>query len=105
MNTTSDAAVVIFISDPELRDVSLTDVLHEVYGLTPAEAELAQLLAQGISLEAAAKRRNVTLNTARSQLKQVFAKTDTRRQGELLKLVLSGVAAIEQKPPAASEAD
>ncbi|MEE3332220.1 MAG: helix-turn-helix transcriptional regulator [Myxococcota bacterium] len=96
--TVADAAAVIFVSDPEFRDVTLTAVLTTVYGLTPAEAELAQLLAEGLSLEDAANRRHVTLNTARSQLKQVFAKTSTRRQGELLKLVLSGVATIEKEP-------
>jgi DNA-binding CsgD family transcriptional regulator/PAS domain-containing protein len=94
-STMADAAVVLFISDPEFRDVSFANVLTEVYGLTPAEAELAQLLAQGRSLEEAAAVRNVTLNTARSQLKQVFAKTHTNRQGELLQLVLSGVAVID----------
>lgn len=95
-STMADAAAVLFISDPEFRDVALTTVLTDVYGLTPAEAELAQLLAQGRSLEEAAGIRGVTLNTARSQLKQVFAKTETNRQGELLQLVLSSVGVIDR---------
>jgi DNA-binding CsgD family transcriptional regulator len=104
-STLADAAVVLFVSDPEFRDVSLTNVLTDVYGLTPAEAELAQLLAQGRSLEEAARQRHVTLNTARSQLKQVFAKTETNRQGELLQLVLSGVGVIDRKGPIANADD
>jgi DNA-binding CsgD family transcriptional regulator len=91
----TDAAAIIFISDPQIRDVSIVNVLMEMYGLTPAEAELAELLSQGRSLEEAAKARHVTLNTARSQLKQIFAKTNTNRQGELLQLVLSGVASVD----------
>ena len=71
-------------------------MLSDVYGLTPAEAELAELLVQGRTLEQAAKIRHVTLNTTRSQLKQVFAKTETSRQGELLKLMLSGVALLDR---------
>ena len=51
-------------------------------------------IAQGRSLDEAAKDRGVTRNTARTQLKQVFAKTGTKRQGELVRLVLSGVAPI-----------
>lgn len=91
----ADAAALIFISDPEIRDVSIIDVLREVYGLTPAESELAEILARGTSLEDAAKARHVSLNTARSQLRQIFAKTETNRQGELLQLLLSGVASID----------
>jgi len=41
-----------------------------------------------------AAERGVTMNTVRSQLKQVFSKTDTSRQGELVHLVLTGVASI-----------
>jgi DNA-binding CsgD family transcriptional regulator len=37
------------------------------------------------------------LNTVRSQLKQVFAKTDTNRQGQLMRLVLTGVAGIQDE--------
>ena len=101
--TADEAAALVFISDPEFREITITDVLISVYELTPAEAELAQLLAQGNSLEEAAAARGVTLNTARSQLKQVFAKTDTNRQGQLLQLVLSGVATIEMKGDAVAE--
>lgn len=90
------AAVVLFISDPEFRDVDLSEVLSEIYNLTPAEAELVQLLAQGRSLEEASSIRQVTVNTARSQLKQVFAKTGTRRQSQLLQVVLSSVALVDQ---------
>ncbi len=93
-----DAAAIIFISDPEIRDVSIVNVLMEMYGLTPAEAELAQFLSQGNSLEETAKARHVTLNTVRGQLKQIFAKTNTNRQGELLQLLLSGVASVDSLP-------
>ena len=60
----------------------------------PAEADLVRLLAAGHPLEAAAELRGVTMNTVRSQLKQVFAKTDTKRQAELVRLVLTGVCTI-----------
>jgi DNA-binding CsgD family transcriptional regulator len=89
-----DAVVSVWIADPESGRVSATQVLEKLYQLTNAEAELVQLLSQGLSLEEAADKRGVTINTARSQLKQVFSKTDTRRQGELLRLVLTGVASI-----------
>ena len=87
---------MLFVSDPDFRELSFSGILSDVYGLTPAESELTQLLIQGRTLEQAAKARKVTLNTARSQLKQVFAKTETSRQGELVHLVLAGVASLQR---------
>jgi DNA-binding CsgD family transcriptional regulator len=89
-----EAVAILFVADPEGSQISTTEVLEGLYDLTPAEAELLRLLAEGHSLEEVADRRGVTINTARSQLKQVFAKTDTRRQGELVRLVLTGVASL-----------
>jgi DNA-binding CsgD family transcriptional regulator len=89
-----EAVAILFIADPEGSQISTTEVLEGLYDLTPAEAELLRLLAEGRSLEEVAGQRGVTMNTARSQLKQVFAKTDTRRQGELVRLVLTGVASL-----------
>jgi DNA-binding CsgD family transcriptional regulator len=91
-----DAVASLFVADPETGRVSATQVLENVYRLTHAEAELVRLLSEGHSLEEAAKRRGVTINTARGQLKQVFAKTDTKRQPELVRLVLSGVGTLRE---------
>lgn len=90
----TDAVVSVYIADPEAGQVSATEVLETVYSLTPAEADLVRLLAEGHSLEAVAELRGVTMNTVRSQLKQVFSKTDTKRQAELVRLVLTGVGTI-----------
>ena len=62
----------------------MRDLLCSVYDLTAAEAELAALLCEGETLAAAADFRGVKLNTARTQLKQVFSKTRTNRQAELV---------------------
>ena len=45
---------------------------------------------------ALAEKRGVSLNTARSHLKHVFAKTETSRQGELVRLIMSGVGQIRE---------
>jgi DNA-binding CsgD family transcriptional regulator len=57
-------------------------VLRQVFGLTPAEIKLAGLLLQGKRVEEIADERAVWLSTVRSQLKALFAKTGTARQGE-----------------------
>jgi DNA-binding CsgD family transcriptional regulator/PAS domain-containing protein len=60
-------------------------LLHELYGLTPAESRLSVLLLQGASVREAAELACVSLNTVRTQLKSVFAKTGTRRQADLVR--------------------
>jgi len=64
-----------------------------LYHLSPAEAKLAVILAEGRSPEQAAERLQVSINTVRSQLKSVFAKTSTSRQSELVANLLRGALA------------
>jgi DNA-binding CsgD family transcriptional regulator len=92
-----DATVAIFVADPEAGRIRDPDVLGAMYSLTHSEAELVRLLAQGMSLEEVADARGVSVNTARSHLKHVFSKTGTSRQGELVRLVLSGVGSMGEE--------
>jgi DNA-binding CsgD family transcriptional regulator len=62
--------------------------LRARFGLTKAEARLALRLAEGASLANAAQAFDVKMTTIRSQLQQVFAKTETSRQAELVALLL-----------------
>jgi DNA-binding CsgD family transcriptional regulator len=95
---TDEARALLFIADPDGGHTSTREVLEELYELTRAEADLVRLVSEGRSLEEVAQTRGVTINTVRSQLKQVFSKTDTSRQGELVHLVLSGVASLGDTP-------
>jgi DNA-binding CsgD family transcriptional regulator/PAS domain-containing protein len=78
---------VVFLSDPDRADIPTMEPLRQAFGLTPREAQLAVAVAQGNGLQAAADATGVALTTARTQLQQVFAKTDTRQQAELAALV------------------
>jgi len=62
------------------------DLLARVFGLTPAEARLASIIAEGISTRAA-EELGIARVTPRNQLRVIFSKADTRRQGELVALV------------------
>ncbi len=85
---------VIFLSDPHRRNDFDPARLERFYGLTPAEAQLTALLVQGLRLEEAAEKLNVSLNTVRSHLRQIFTKTGTNRQSEVVRIILSGVIGI-----------
>lgn len=93
-NTLHDAVAALFISDLDTASLPRSETLRSLYELTHAEIELVEYLCDGCSLEVAAERRGVTMNTARSQLKQVFLKTKTSRQSELVRLILSGIAPL-----------
>ncbi|AKM29953.1 hypothetical protein AB870_07285 [Pandoraea faecigallinarum] len=61
--------------------------LKVLFGLSPAEARLAQALAEGRELAQYAQDANVATNTARTQLRHIFDKTGCRRQTDLLRLL------------------
>jgi DNA-binding CsgD family transcriptional regulator len=63
-------------------------ILARTFRLTPSEAKLASVIARGASPEIAARELRISRETARNQLKSVFAKTDTHRQSELVALLL-----------------
>ena len=95
-----EAVVAIFISNPELEEAesgATSESLETLYDLTTAEAEIVNLLSRGHSLEEADTARGVSIHTARSHLKHAFAKTDTNRHGELVRLILTGVSSIRER--------
>ena len=86
-------AALLFIRDPEMRMFS-GRIVQDLFGLTSAQAALATRLTYGESLSEAAKSANISHHTARDYLKQIFAKTGTSRQSELVALLLRTVAVM-----------
>ena len=81
------ATALIQFSDPSAIPRSRAAILKALYGLTPTESRLADLLLQGLEVRETAARMRTTLETARFNLKRVLAKTETRRQTELMRLM------------------
>ncbi len=94
-NYAADTLALVFVFDPEIRPATEEDILRRIYSLTPAEARLTALIAQGLSTKEASEALNVTENTVRTHLKRIFSKTDTNRQGDLVNLVLNGPANLK----------
>lgn len=78
---------VLLLTD--LRSLARPDALRlrAAFGLTAAEARLAARLASGDGINAAAIALGISRETARTQIRAVFAKTNTHRQAELATLV------------------
>ncbi|WP_454183488.1 alpha/beta fold hydrolase [Parvibaculum sp. MBR-TMA-1.3b-4.2] len=69
-------------------------------GLTPAEERLAARLKSGLALKEAAADLNISVNTARNQLKSIFEKLGIKRQSDLVRhlVELNMVAAFLDTP-------
>ena len=68
--------------------------MQRLFHFTLAEAKLALVLADGISLDEAAEAMAIRKNTARAHLRAVFSKTGVKRQTTLVRLLLNSVASI-----------
>ncbi|WP_378949157.1 helix-turn-helix transcriptional regulator [Mesorhizobium sp. ANAO-SY3R2] len=61
--------------------------ISKALGLTPMEATLATMLAEGVSLRDTATLKAMSYETARTHLKAIFRKLGVRRQSELVGIV------------------
>lgn len=85
---TSTGTVIAHLFDPEDELATLIDPACRFYGLSPSETRLTRAIAEGQPLATAAASIGVREQTARSYLKQIFLKTETNRQAELVALML-----------------
>jgi DNA-binding CsgD family transcriptional regulator len=67
------------------------DLLRCHFGLTPAEARLALHLVAGETLRSAEVKLSISYETARTSLKNIFRKTGTCRQAELVVVIVTAL--------------
>jgi len=82
-------AVCLIIRDPQRPAGPALPHLQALFEMTPAEARLALRLVAGETLRAAAEALGITYGTARSRLTQLFRKTNTQSQGQLIRVLLT----------------
>jgi len=78
----------VYVTDPEKAPLVSPEILSGLFDLTTSESKLLVHLVASGKLEQAAEDAGLTVSTARTYLKQIFSKTDTGRQGELIQMVL-----------------
>lgn len=84
---TRSPVAVVLITDPERPGPAKTELLTQIYGLTPKEAQMTVELSSAKSMEQAADVLGITYQTARTHLRYIFNKTGASRQSELILLV------------------
>jgi DNA-binding CsgD family transcriptional regulator len=89
--------VVMFIFESNINnDKSSADVAR-IFGLTKAEARLTLAITNGMTATEYSLEHGISINTAYSQIKDILAKTGTRRQAELIKLVIEHSPSLERR--------
>jgi DNA-binding CsgD family transcriptional regulator len=83
------ALAIGFIIDPDATPQLDAQLLRQTFGLTAAEAALAQELLSGDSVKDLAARTRVSEHTVKTQLQSVYDKTNTHRQSQLMRLLMS----------------
>ncbi|WP_112663560.1 response regulator [Microvirga flavescens] len=82
-------AVVVLLIDTEQRTKVSGETLVRLYNLTPSETRVALMLIDGKRLDQIAEELEVAQTTVVFHLKNLFRKTETNRQADLIRVLLS----------------
>ncbi len=85
-----NGAAVLIVKDPEAEPDTSAQSLQRLYGLTATEAAFVVAFVEETTLKGTAERLSLTMSSARTYLKRVFAKTEVNSQAALMKRVLTG---------------
>jgi DNA-binding CsgD family transcriptional regulator len=91
------ASVAVFTKDPVHAPLVPGEAFARLYGLTGGELRVLLALAQGLGGKEAADMLGISEPTVRTHLKNIFSKTDTPRQADLLRLLQNSTPPI--RPP------
>jgi PAS domain-containing protein len=92
-----DPAVIVYVFDPDQNVEQWLAPICDLYRLTVSEARLVQHLVSGHRLIDAARLMRIQPDTARSYLKEIFVKTETNRQADLVRVMFASMARTTAK--------
>ncbi len=82
-------AALVLVADPSRRARIDPGMASALLGLTPAESQVAAMLAEGRTVPEIARETGRRENTVRWHIKEIFARHGLSRHAELIRLVLS----------------
>jgi DNA-binding CsgD family transcriptional regulator len=88
------AVAAVYVTDPGQFPKRPEAAMSRLYGLTQAEAKVAALIVGGNSGRQAADKLRLSYNTIKTHLKRIYAKTGTKGQGELIRLIVAGAGRV-----------
>ena len=81
------AVALLVIHDPSEETYVPVEIVANLFGLTSAEARLVLALSNGRTLKEFSEEARVSQNTARTHLRSVFAKTNTAKQSDIVRVM------------------
>lgn len=85
--TAYEACAMLFVNKAALDTTLAPDIIQKVFKLTPAELRVLLAIVELGGAPEVAKNLGVAISTVKTHLNSIFAKTDTRRQAELVRLM------------------
>jgi len=86
-----NARCMVMIQDPGSRAAPTVEHLRGAFGMTRAEAQVCLHLFDGYSLPETADKLNISRNTAKTHLKNIFEKCQVSSQNQLIRLLALGL--------------
>lgn len=87
-------ALVAYVHADKSSSADRVDQLGQMFDLIPCEARLALALSRGMSIAEAAVELGLTVESARTYSKRIYAKTGARGQADLVRFIHRSVLAI-----------
>ena len=91
-------AAAVIIQNPSEGAAPPMEAVALLYGLTTAERNVLEHVAGSHTPQETADRLGVSVNTVKTHLQKIFAKTNTARQADLVRLVARSTAPLKSKP-------
>lgn len=85
----SEQRFALFITELRQQTRPSTDTMAERFALTPAETQVASLLVDGLNKQQISERLSISASTVAFHLRNLFIKTRTGRQAELVAVLLT----------------
>jgi DNA-binding CsgD family transcriptional regulator len=85
------AVAAIFITDPSGMAVADDSVLIRQHGLTACEAKVVVAFSRGLVGKEICRELDISYNTLKTHLRHIYAKTRTKHQSDLVRLVAGGL--------------
>lgn len=87
--TGEEPRLMLIFRDPDMEPTPQWQIFTRHFNLSAQEAKLSLALADGLTLNECSEIFHISLHTTRTHLKSIFAKTETRRQSDLLRLIFT----------------